>query len=198
MHTALYFGSFNPLHHGHIGIAEYVMQHCDIDRFVMVLSPHNPFKKAENLEEPAKRLSDLRTAIEKINAQPSAEKSHSGIQSTASKGYNSLPCNKIEISDIEFKMSEPLYTLRTLETLQKQHPDTEFVIVVGSDSYEAMPTWYHGEEILKRWKTIVYPRKGADRKKIMEMCALYGDEYLEDAPLFDISSTQIRSGEIKQ
>ena len=77
--------------------------------------------------------------------------------------------------------------------LQKRNPDTEYTIVVGADSFKIMPKWYLGEEILKEFKVIVYPRKGY---RVKTMCRRYKALYLEDAPLNNISSTQIRNGEL--
>lgn len=176
---ALYFGSFNPLHYGHLAIAEYVMRHCDIDRFVMVLSPHNPFKKVEDLEEPGKRYKSLQREIAKFNERFAAGRAKDG------------KCNKLEISDIEFHLSEPLYTINTLHELQKQEPDTEFLLVVGSDSFNSLPRWHRGVEILKEFRVIVYPRKGSD---VRAMAEKYNAIYLENAPLNNISSTEIRNG----
>lgn len=173
---ALYFGSFNPLHYGHLAVAEYVMRHCGIDRFVMVLSPHNPFKKVEDLEEPAKRYAALKEQIGKFNRALM-------LRHEAKV--------RIELSDIEFHLSEPLYTINTLHEFRKREPDTEFLLVVGADSFRALPGWYRGEEILKEFRVIVYPRKGAD---IEDMAEKYGAIYLKDAPLNDISSTEIRNG----
>ncbi len=202
---ALYFGSFNPLHYGHLAIAEYVMQHCGIDRFVMVLSPHNPFKRVEDLEEPAKRYAALQEQIGRFNralmheAKVGAEETPAGIQSGTPGGESgcahrpagNTKCRKIELSDIEFRLSEPLYTINTLHEFQKTEPDTEFLLVVGADSFLSLPRWYHGEQILKEFRVIVYPRKGVE---IENMAEKYGAIYLKDAPLNDISSTEIRNG----
>lgn len=180
MRTALYFGSFNPLHFGHIAVAKYVMENCDIDRFVMVLSPHNPFKKIKDLKEPVERLDALKKAVRKFN---STERILNRIN-----GH----ILRLEVSDVEFRMKEPLYTYKTLKYLHKLEPATNFILIVGADSYAAMPKWYKGENILEKYKIAVYPRKGSDVK---ELCEKNGATYLEDAPLEDISSTEIREGE---
>ena len=181
MRTALYFGSFNPLHFGHIAVAKYVMENCDIDRFVMVLSPHNPFKKIKDLEEPVERLDALKKAVRKFN---STERILNRIN-----GH----ILRLEVSDVEFRMKEPLYTYKTLKYLHKLEPATNFILIVGADSYAAMPKWYKGEKILEKYKIAVYPRKGSDVK---ELCKKNGATYLEDAPPEDISSTEIREGKI--
>ena len=181
--VALYFGSFNPLHYGHLGVAEYVILNCDIDRFEMVLSPHNPFKDKANLADPQQRLKDLKKAIRAFNKElkPKIE------------AKRSIKCKGITVNDIEFHLSEPLYTFNTMKELQKRNPDTEYVIVVGADSFKIMPKWYLGEDILKEFKVIVYPRKGY---RVKTMCRKYKALYLEDAPLNNISSTQIRNAQL--
>ncbi len=177
--VALYFGSFNPLHYGHLAVAEYVMFNCEIDRFEMILSPHNPFKDKANLADPKKRLRDLRKAIAEENKklkQKAKDLGHTG-------------CSRIEVNDIEFQLQEPLYTYNTMKELQKRNPDIEYLIVVGADSFKIMPQWYLGEDILREFKVIVYPRKGY---RVKTLCRKYKALYLENAPLNNISSTQIR------
>lgn len=174
--AALYFGSFNPLHYGHIAVAEYVIEKLKPSRFIMVLSPHNPFKKATDLQEPELRLKALRETITEFNR---------------SKGFN------IEVSDIEFKRPEPLYTFDTLQVLKAQLPDNDLVIVTGADSFFQMNTWYRGEEILREYKIVVYPRKGFSDLEIRALALKYGAVYLEEAPRKNISSTQIRQAKRK-
>lgn len=182
---ALYFGSFNPLHCGHLSLAKYVMYHCEIDRFIMVLSPHNPFKDKDELAEPAERLSALRREISIFNGRLREELG-------SRRGENIGPrCREIEISDIEFGMEEPLYTYNTLCEFGRRSPGTEFHLVVGADSFRSLPHWYRGEDILREFRVIVYPRRGFDVK---EMAGRYKALYLDDAPLNDISSTEIRNG----
>ncbi len=182
--TALYFGSFNPLHYGHLGVAEYVILNCDIDRFEMVLSPHNPFKDKQMLQDPQQRLRALKKAISQFNRS---------LKEKIGKLDKKPRCTKVTVNDIEFHLSEPLYTFNTMKELQKRNPGTEYIIVVGADSFKIMPKWYLGEDILREFKVIVYPRKGYPVKT---QCRKYKALYLEDAPLNDISSTQIRNGEL--
>ncbi len=182
--TALYFGSFNPLHYGHLGVAEYVILNCDIDRFEMVLSPHNPFKDKQMLQDPQQRLRALKKAIAQFNRS---------LKEKIGKLDTKPRCTKVTVNDIEFHLSEPLYTFNTMKELQKRNPGTEYIIVVGADSFKIMPKWYLGEDILREFKVIVYPRKGY---RVKTQCRKYKALYLEDAPLNDISSTQIRNGEL--
>ena len=175
--VALYFGSFNPLHYGHLAVAEYVIKNCNIERFEMVLSPHNPFKNKGMLEDPYQRLKRLKKEIREFNR-------HLKEKATNSK------YKRVYINDIEFHLKEPLYTYNTMNELQRLHPNNEYIIVVGADSFAAMPRWYLGEEILKNYHVIVYPRKGY---RVKTLCRKFKATYLENAPLNNISSTEIRS-----
>ncbi len=182
--VALYFGSFNPLHYGHLGVAEYVILNCPIDRFEMILSPHNPFKDKKMLQDPQVRLELLRKSIKEFN-KALAPKIEQANRLTPGK----VSCKGVTINDIEFHLQEPLYTFNTMKELQKMNPGTEYLIVVGADSFKIMPTWYLGEDILREFKVIVYPRKGY---RVKTLCRKYKALYLEDAPLNNISSTEIR------
>ncbi len=217
--VALYFGSFNPLHYGHLGIAEYIILNCAIDRFDMVLSPHNPFKDKQILAQPQQRLIALKKAIFPFNKElkqkiesknlqlakqhkeikpdtkvPNAPKVPNAANKKRWQGeilnLSKIKCNKVIVNDIEFHLSEPLYTFNTLKELQKRESDCEFIIVVGADSIAAMPRWYRGEELLKEYKVIVYPRKGY---RVKTICRKYHALYLQDAPLNNISSTALRN-----
>lgn len=183
MRTAVYFGSFNPLHYGHIAVAKYIMENIDIDRFAMVLSPHNPFKKKDDLQEPVERLKALTEAVRKFNCSNTITNKINGH------------ILRLEVSEVEFRMKEPRYTYRTLNYLHKLEPATHFILVVGADSYQAMPRWYKGDKILKKYDILVYPRKGSDVK---ELCEKNGAIYLENAPMENISSTEIREGKEEQ
>ena len=176
--VALYFGSFNPLHYGHLAVAEYVITNCNTDRFEMVLSPHNPFKDKGILEDPYQRLKKLKKEIREFNRTLKAK-----AELTNTK------CKRVYINDIEFHLKEPLYTYNTMNELKKLHPNNNYTIVVGADSFAAMPRWYLGEEILKNYHVIVYPRKGY---RVKTLCRKYKATYLENAPLNNISSTELR------
>ncbi len=178
--TALYFGSFNPLHYGHLAVAEYVIAHIEIYEFLFVLSPHNPHKSVDMLLTAKKRLAALKKEVAKFN-KTLKQTPHS----------TSRRCVKVGVSDIEFSLPEPRYTLNTLAELGRREPNREFLLVVGADSFASMEKWYRGEELLQKYKVIVYPRKGY---RVKTKCRKYGAIYLADAPLNNISSTQIREG----
>lgn len=169
MICALYFGSFNPLHTGHITIAAYVLQHCNIDELRFVLTPESPFKSGDSsLADEKKRLERLTRSIERFKSE-----------------FRGRP---VKVSTVEFGMPKPNYTYNTLEYLRKSEPDNEFVIVMGADNISKIERWYKWQDILKRYKVLVYPRKGFDTEAL---CNKYGVTFL-DAPLCDISSTMIR------
>lgn len=177
--TALYFGSFNPLHYGHLAVAEYVIKHLDIDELLFVLSPHNPFKSNDLLLGAQERLAALKKEISKFNKALKQ-----------SPDFKALPRRCVKVSDLEFSLPEPRYTFNTLAEFARCEPDTEFFLVVGADSFAAMERWYRGTEILKNYKIIVYPRKGY---RIKTKCRKWHALYLEEAPLNNISSTEIRN-----
>jgi len=165
---ALFFGSFNPIHYGHIAIAKYVLEETDVDKVLLIVSPNNPFKS--NFESADKRLEDARAAI-----------AQSGLD--------------IEVSDIEFYLPKPLYTVQTLFHLSIKHPENEYIVIMGGDNIETLHSWYHGADIINNYKIWVYPRPGYNAESAIKR---YLEEYhpkgitLLDAPMYDISSTRIR------
>ena len=136
MKVGLYFGSFNPIHHGHLIIANHVIQHTDIDQLWFVVSPQNPFKQNHGLLNEYHRLHLIKLAIE-------GEKS-------------------LKASDIEFKLPKPSYTVTTLQYLQEEYPKHEFCIIMGSDSYQNLDKWKNAEVIMSRYHIYVYKRPGFD------------------------------------
>lgn len=160
-----------------MSIAEFVLKQPGIDRVWLVLSPHNPLKKKDSLQDAAQRLENLQKAVRRFNDDLRSAPEPSG--------------EKIGICDIEFRLPEPHYTYRTLQALQEENPQTEFILIVGADNLASFDKWYKGDEILRKYTVWVYPRKGYP---IEELCRQYGVRCL-DAPLLDISSTLIREGE---
>lgn len=182
MRCALYFGSFNPLHKGHVAIARYVMENCNVDSVRLVLSPQSPFKDNTILQDPQLRLQELSRSIERFNTEYAAQ-----VQATAERTNIKF----LEISTVEFDLPRPNYTYNTLQHLKSIEPDTTFLIVMGADNLAVIEKWYRGLEILQEFEVLVYPRTGFDTRAL---CDKYGATYL-DAPLNDISSTMIREGE---
>lgn len=162
MTIGLYFGSFNPVHNGHLIIANHIANYTSLDRIWFVISPQNPFKEKSSLinENHRKHLIDLAIEGEK----------------------------KLRSSNIEFKLPIPSYTIDTLTYLEELHPKNQFSIIVGSDSFQNIHKWKNSETLLKNFPIIIYERPGfrVDKKK------LNANTLLLKAPLLDISSTMIR------
>lgn len=160
--TGLLFGSFNPVHTGHLIIAGYFVQHTDIESVWFVLSPQNPFKTNEKMLEGSKRLELLNAAI----------------------GDNPafFSC------DIELGMATPSYTVNTIRKLQENHPDRQFVLMIGSDNLEDFDQWKDHETILDLVKIYVYPRSAQCNSRFLS----HRKVKMFRAPLLEISSTMIR------
>ncbi|HSH20298.1 MAG TPA: nicotinate (nicotinamide) nucleotide adenylyltransferase [Draconibacterium sp.] len=159
----LYFGSYNPIHIGHMAIANYMVEFTDIDQLWFVVSPQNPFKKKENLLADYHRLEMVNRAIE--------------------NDY------RFRASNIEFSLPKPSYTIDTLTYLQERYPDHSFNILMGSDNLESFPKWKNFEMIVENYGVIVYPRPGFDSSKIPNFKTV---TVAENAPLMEISSSFIR------
>lgn len=163
MHIGLYFGSFNPVHHGHLIIAAYVAANTALDQVWFVVTPQNPFKISHTLLNEYQRLHLVRTAIE---------------------GENSL-----RATDIEFHLPKPSYTIDTLTYLEEKYPQHQFAIIMGSDSFQNIHKWKNADILLKRYPIFVYQRPGYNiNLKTTETAKIT----LLDAPLLQISATQIR------
>jgi len=176
MKIALYFGSFNPMHVGHLAICRYLMEHCDIDELRLVVSPTNPLKDESNEKSAEERLKH----VKKVAA---------GLEKEAlQKG---LKC-KICVSSIEFKLPKPLYTIDTLRTITAIEKGNKFILIIGADNLAIIEKWNRWKELLNEFEVWVYPRKGYD---IESLCKKYGVKPL-DAPMIDISSSEIREAEL--
>ena len=162
--TALYFGSFNPIHIGHVAIANYVVEFTDIQELWLIVSPRNPCKDSDELLPEEERMERARKVIDALD----------------------LP---ISVCDIEMQLPRPSYTINTLHVLSDKYPDRQFVVIIGADSLADFHRWKNYGEILSHYEIYVYPRSGYDAKAL---CAKYGVHYL-DAPLIDISATFIRN-----
>jgi nicotinate-nucleotide adenylyltransferase len=161
---ALYFGSFNPIHQGHLIIAQHVINAGFCDELWFVVSPHNPHKYKIDLAPAEDRLAMCKLAVD----------DHSIIK----------------VSDIEFHLPTPSFTIQTLDALQEKYPDYNFSIVMGQDSVENLHTWKQYEDILK-YKIFYYPRLSGDAKDIV--VDTKSITKLNDAPIIELSSTQLRA-----
>jgi nicotinate-nucleotide adenylyltransferase len=162
MKIGLFFGSFNPIHHGHLMVASFIANHTDLQQVWLVVSPQNPHKTQTSLLNEYDRLHLAQLAIED-DAQ-------------------------IKVSDIEFKLPKPSYTIDTLTYLQEKYPQHQFYVIMGSDSFQNLPKWKNFEALVKNYQFIVYRRPG------FEITEDYGADmqYLE-APMLELSATLIRN-----
>jgi len=176
MRTALYFGSFNPFHIGHASIARWILTEGGLSRLVLVVSPKNPLKeRAES--SPLERLDMVRNRVLRLAAEPE------------------LSGKSVEVSDIEFSMEEPLYTINTLRKFREIEPGVEHILIIGSDNLEIIEKWYSWRELLEEFEVWVYPRRSeAAIDNNAALCSHYGVKLI-NAPYLDISSTQIREME---
>ncbi len=136
MKIGLYFGSFNPVHIGHLIIASFVANNTDVDQVWFIVSPQNPFKKSQSLLNEYHRLHLIQLAIE--NDQ------------------------QLKWSDVEFKLPRPSYTIDTLSHLEEKYPQHSYSLILGSDSIENLSKWKSGDAILNKYKIFVYNRPGFD------------------------------------
>ncbi len=162
MHTGLFFGSFNPIHHGHLAIAGYFVEYGALDALWFVVSPQNPLKSNKSLLHEQYRLDMVDKAIEDDN--------------------------RFSSCDIEFRMPRPSYTIDTLVRLQEQYPDYTFSLIMGSDTLETLPRWKNYEQILKNHRILVYPRHDSPASEWME----HPSVKLVKAPRMEISARFIR------
>ena len=167
MKVGLLFGSFNPIHIGHVAIAKYMADKTDLEQVWLVVSPHNPLKEIKSLADGKKRLAHVKKTI----------------------GRNP----KIKVSDVEFKLPEPSYTINTLGMLRKKYQRHKFVLIIGSDNLCFFRKWKDYKKILSGYKIYVYPRSASDGGKLKS----HRNVKFFDAPLLDVSSTFIRN-EIKK
>lgn len=134
MKIGLYFGSFNPIHHGHLIIASHAVQFADLTEVWFVVSPQNPFKNAASLLNENHRLNLVRTALE-------GEKF-------------------LKASNVEFKLPRPSYTVNTLAYLKEQYPTREFVLLMGSDGFQNLGKWKNASFIIENHEIYIYKRPG--------------------------------------
>src|SRR5215468_1204152 len=132
MNIGLFFGSFNPIHTGHLIIANWVLNETELDKIWLVVSPQNPFKSEHDLLREVDRLMLVEKAI-------------AGDQ-------------RMEASDVEFELSKPSYTYRTLSLLKEKYPHETFFLIMGGDSFEDLHKWKNFESILSNHKIFVFPR----------------------------------------
>ena len=181
--TVLYFGSFNPFHIGHASVAKFVAAQPWVEQLCFVLSPKNPMKESNTLQDANLRWEDLQRVVGKLNAENYGDQGLNPWRVTTCRE------EKFTASDIEFHLEPPLYTYNTLEKLSNLHPDRHFAMLMGGDNINILHKWYRGEELLQKYPILVYPREGVDTEAL---CKEKGAIFI-DAPMVNISSTQIRT-----
>ncbi|CAI8273508.1 MAG: Nicotinate-nucleotide adenylyltransferase [Polaribacter sp. SA4-10] len=166
MKIGLYFGTFNPIHVGHLIIANHLLEHSNLDEIWMVVTPHNPFKKKSSLLDNHHRFEMVYKATENYP--------------------------KIKPSDIEFKLSQPNYTTHTLAHVSEVYPDKEFCLIMGEDNLKNFHKWKNFETILEHHQVYVYPRisEGNTETQFDKHPRIHKIA----APIVEISSTMIRNG----
>jgi nicotinate-nucleotide adenylyltransferase len=200
MKIAVYSGSFNPLHIGHMAIMEYLTRDRDYDWVYLVVSPKNPIKDSISAD----------SARDRFNAAVEAVKRHPELH--------------VWVDDIELEMEPPQYTIKTLDALKLREPENDFTLVMGADNLHGIRRWRDFPRILSEYGVAVYPRQGFDleqiKRQLIEECRYFPAPYvldanemapegmrsleetlrdtynieIIDAPIVDISSTEIREG----
>ena len=189
--TVLYFGSFNPFHIGHASVAKFVASLPWVEQLCFVLSPKNPMKESNTLQDANERWEDLQRVVKKLNAENVGDQGSIPWRDTSSSPASATNRGeeKFTASDIEFHLEPPLYTYNTLEKLSNLHPRKHFALLMGGDNINILHKWYRGEELLQKYPILVYPREGVDTEAL---CKEKGAIFI-DAPMVNISSTQIRT-----
>lgn len=163
MRIGLFFGSFNPIHVGHMVLANYMASFTDLDAVWFIVSPHNPLKEKTTLLHQNQRLHMVNLAI----------------------GDN----DKLKSSNIEFGLPQPSYTVNTLAYLKEKYPQHQFSLIMGEDNLQSFAKWKNHEYIINNYKLYVYPRPNCNSSEFKT----HQNVIMTEAPLMDISSTMIRT-----
>jgi nicotinate-nucleotide adenylyltransferase len=176
MKVGLYFGTFNPIHVGHLVIANYLADYTDLDEVWLVVSPHNPLKKKSTLLDDIHRLAIVKEAIEDND--------------------------KLRVSDVEFKLPKPSYTSTTLAYLEEKYPKNTFSLIMGEDNLRTFHKWYNHETLIEHYSFYVYPRvlTEQEQQEEKEIGSIEKHVFKEhpnvtfcsDAPIMKISASFIR------
>ena len=162
MVTGIFSGSFNPIHIGHLALANWICEFCGFDELWFLVSPQNPLKNKSDLIDKKKRLEMIETSI---------------------AGYP-----KFKASDFEFSLPRPSYTINTLQALRKTYMDRTFHLILGADSWNNISMWKDHNVLISDFPILIYPRKGYD----IEIPEKYSNIKKVDAPLIEVSSSFIR------
>lgn len=163
--TGLFFGSFNPIHIGHLILANYILENSDMQELWFVVSPQNPFKEKKSLLDDMTRLDLVERAL---------------------RNYE-----KMRVSNVEFSLPKPSYTIDTLTYLKEKFPSHSFALIMGEDNLAGLPKWKNAELLVKNYQIIVYPRY-FEKSETLESYEEHENITLIDAPIIELSATQIR------
>lgn len=162
----LFFGSFNPIHIGHLILANYILENSDMDELWFVVSPQNPFKDKKSLLTEHNRLDMVQLAV---------------------KNYP-----KMRASNVEFSLPKPSYTIDTLTYLKEKYPNYSFALIMGEDNLDSLPKWKNAEKLMSDYQIIVYPRTFEGEKKDSEYLQ-HENISMVNAPIIELSATEIRN-----
>ncbi|WP_213189968.1 nicotinate (nicotinamide) nucleotide adenylyltransferase [Cloacibacterium caeni] len=162
----LFFGSFNPIHIGHLILANYILENSDMDELWFVVSPQNPFKDKKSLLTDHNRLDMVQLAV---------------------KNYP-----KMRASNVEFSLPKPSYTIDTLTYLKEKYPNYSFALIMGEDNLDSLPKWKNAEKLMSDYQIIVYPRTFEGEKKDSEYLQSENISMV-NAPIIELSATEIRN-----
>ena len=193
MKIGIYGGSFNPIHFGHIGLAQWVLDNTDLDELWLMVSPNNPLKNKSILADEQERLEKAREAIRREGERREAK----GDEAIRREG------KRIRVSDFEFHLPRPTYTANTLRALAREYPEHEFTLIIGEDNLQIFDQWREYQYILNNYRVFVYPRRdkagtqgathpAAGTQPREATLPAKGTIFLTGAPYFDISSTELR------
>lgn len=160
--TGIYSGSFNPIHIGHLALANWLCEFTEIEELWFLVTPHNPLKEKGDLMDDQLRFEWVKKAVANYP--------------------------KFKASDFEFSLPQPTYSIYTLQALEKAYPDREFYFIMGADNWKYISRWFEYERIISNYPILVYPRRGFD----IEIPKQYTQVKKVEAPLIEISSTFIR------
>lgn len=175
MKIGIYGGSFNPIHFGHTGLANWVLEHTDLDEVWLMVSPNNPLKDKSILADEHERLTAAREAI------------GDGILAIGDEAKG----KRIVVSDFEFHLPRPTYTANTLRALAREYPEHEFTLIIGEDNLQIFDQWREYQYILDNYRVFVYPRRDKAGTQGATQ-SVKGTIFLTGAPYFNISSTELR------
>ncbi len=166
MKIGLFFGSFNPIHIGHLILANYILENSDMDQLWFVVSPQNPFKEKKSLLNDHNRLDMVQLAV---------------------KNYPNM-----RASNVEFSLPKPSYTVDTLAYLKEKHPEHSFALIMGEDNLAGLKKWKNSEFLMDNYQIIVYPRIYDEKNAPIEYPE-HENIKLVQAPIIELSATEIRT-----